>query len=329
MMRWMMTSAVVLAVTSCGPIKAPCDAQSCASGCCDSSGACRAGFDLLACGFGGAACQRCDVTQSCNTGRCETNNFNNGGGSSSTGGGSAVGGGSSTSGGSATAGGAGGGSAMAGGRAGGSAGGSGGGSATAGGRAGGSAGGSGGGSATAGGRAGGTATGGGLTGGGAGGGTVIPSGGGAPAGCTTFTQSFVTQSGGYSNVPSFDEITVATLRTGTTGFFYQLDTSVVWSRMSVPTNVVVPGVLDLSVGTAKTCPGCVTLRNCSLSTACSASYLARSGWMDVQYASRARPGSFIVTLHHVRFDEWLLGSDVPDGSRCFYLPTASFNVNFN
>lgn len=326
MKTWLVVAMCLVAWAGCGPVMAPCNAQSCASGCCDSAGQCRPGFDILGCGFGGNACARCEASQVCNTGRCEATFFGAGGGS-------AMGGGVSAGG---AAGGGSGGGLQAGGAAGGSAGGAAGGSSSAGGRAGGTAGGSSSAGGRAGGSAGGTVVAGGATaggssssGGGAAGGLVVPNGGGAPAGCTTFTQSFVTQTGGYSNAAGLDEATLATLRTGTTGLFYQLDTRVMWSRLNVPTNVVVPGVLDLSQGTAKTCSGCVTLRNCSLSTGCPTSFLARGGSMEVLFATRATPGSFIVNLHHVRFDEWLLGADTPvSAGRCFYLPSATFNVNF-
>lgn len=37
----------------------PCDAITCAQGCCDSTGTCRSGTELNACGFGGASCNDC------------------------------------------------------------------------------------------------------------------------------------------------------------------------------------------------------------------------------------------------------------------------------
>lgn len=79
----------------CGP-KPPCDATTCASGCCDAEGACRPGTTALACGVGARACVACQGMQTCELGSCA----GAGGGGGATGGGS--GGGSSTGGGGAT-----------------------------------------------------------------------------------------------------------------------------------------------------------------------------------------------------------------------------------
>jgi hypothetical protein len=97
---------VALLLLSCGT-QAPCDATSCATGCCDSNGTCRPGTAASACGKGGAACSSCAT--SCTAGVCDGasggGTAGTGGGTSSgTGGGAtATGGGSSASGGGTSA----------------------------------------------------------------------------------------------------------------------------------------------------------------------------------------------------------------------------------
>jgi len=84
--------AAVLLLLSCGT-QTPCDATSCASGCCDSNGTCRPGTASSACGKGGAACASC--ASSCTAGVCDS--ASGGGGSASSGGGTASNGGGSAS----------------------------------------------------------------------------------------------------------------------------------------------------------------------------------------------------------------------------------------
>lgn len=311
---------ISLLFTACGTAN-QCDARSCANGCCDSLGQCRTGGDRSTCGLGGDLCTTCDLSQVCSVGRCQSSISGSGGGSSGVGGGSTAGG--TVAGGSAV----GGGNAAGGNVAGGTV--------TAGGTAGGRPVGGG---STAGGVAGGRPNGGGSSGGGipgVGGGTpnvgggTSGTGGGAPAGCTTFTQSFVTNTGSYSNVSGLDEQTVVIRRTATSGFFTQFEAYVIWGRQGAPTNAVVPGTFDLSQGTRNTCSGCLVLRECSLSTGCSRSFLARAGTFSVQMATRATPGSFVATAQHVKFEEWVLGSDAPvSGGACIYLPSASISASF-
>jgi len=54
-----------------GICKAPaCDATSCASGCCDSSGTCQKGTEDTACGTGGQVCQTCTSSEICSNNQC-------------------------------------------------------------------------------------------------------------------------------------------------------------------------------------------------------------------------------------------------------------------
>jgi C2 domain len=48
----------------------PCDATSCASGCCDSSGTCQKGTEDTACGTSGQACQTCTSAEVCSNNQC-------------------------------------------------------------------------------------------------------------------------------------------------------------------------------------------------------------------------------------------------------------------
>ncbi|MBE2252584.1 MAG: hypothetical protein IAE78_23830 [Myxococcus sp.] len=89
-----------LLASSCGPTRL-CTATNC-TGCCDTSGQCRSGFDNSACGTRGAVCGTCGLGQTCLSGACSVTgtgagNAGTGGGFSGTGGGSA---GGSTGGGS-------------------------------------------------------------------------------------------------------------------------------------------------------------------------------------------------------------------------------------
>ncbi len=143
--------SILFVITSCGTVETKCSADTCPSGCCDSSGVCQSSSER-SCGRGGQACVACLASQSCNLGVC----IGFGGPIEPVGGGSAV----VDAGVSDDAGTSDGGSAGGGASSGGSAGG-GGGSATGGGSAGGGT--SGGGSATGGG---GSAAGGGSSGGG-------------------------------------------------------------------------------------------------------------------------------------------------------------------
>jgi hypothetical protein len=47
-----------------------CDPQSCASGCCDATGACKNGTTDEACGTGGGSCAACPTDQACKAGKC-------------------------------------------------------------------------------------------------------------------------------------------------------------------------------------------------------------------------------------------------------------------
>ncbi len=230
---------------------------------------------------------------------------------------------SGAAGGGASAGGAPGGSA--GGAASGSAGGS---SGTAGGS---SAGGSSAGGTS--GRAGGSSGGGmagsaGGTSGNAGG--VAGTGGGNPgAGCMTLSFP-VAQAAAFYSDSDLDEITQATLRSGTSGLFDQLVLKVVWSVERVETQVTVPGTVDLSTATSDTCRYCVTLRtHCSATLGCSKGFLARAGTMSVSQATRGNAGSIDVTLTNVRLEEWMLGTDTPvAGGACLFLPSLSHAASF-
>ncbi|MBL8954148.1 MAG: hypothetical protein JNK82_25450 [Myxococcaceae bacterium] len=138
----------VAVAPSCSGTTTPatCDAMSCSTGCCSSSGECITSTSNSQCGNAGALCRACSTGQMCTNGACVTAGA--GGGSGTAGGtGGTAGGNSGTAGGAGTAGG---------GRAGGTAGTAGGTGGTAGGTGGttgGTAGGTGG---TAGGTAGGT-----------------------------------------------------------------------------------------------------------------------------------------------------------------------------
>jgi hypothetical protein len=100
---------VALLLLACGT-QAPCDATSCATGCCDSNGTCRPGTAASACGKGGATCSSC--TTGCTAGVCDGAS---GGGTAATGGGAAATGGGSSASGGGTSSGTGGGSAASGG----------------------------------------------------------------------------------------------------------------------------------------------------------------------------------------------------------------------
>ncbi|MFZ5442181.1 MAG: hypothetical protein ACOZQL_19390 [Myxococcota bacterium] len=117
--KWMSLGALlgffVAIGASCGPAK--CTPQSCAFGCCDSSGTCQAGSSDAQCGGQGRACAACVLGQTCQLGQCVlvggggAGNGSTGGGSGATGGGGGStggGGGSSTGGGGGTTGGGGG-----------------------------------------------------------------------------------------------------------------------------------------------------------------------------------------------------------------------------
>jgi hypothetical protein len=94
--------ALLIVLFSCGT-QAPCDAMSCATGCCDSNGTCRPGDAVSACGKGGAQCASC--TGACVANVCQSAaGGGSGGGTAASGGGSAAnGGGSSSSGGGSAA----------------------------------------------------------------------------------------------------------------------------------------------------------------------------------------------------------------------------------
>ncbi len=85
---------VVLA-SSCGPTRT-CTATTC-TGCCDTTGECRSGFDNSACGTRGGACGTCGLGQTCLSGACSITGSGagtaTGGGFGGTGGGSTAGGG--------------------------------------------------------------------------------------------------------------------------------------------------------------------------------------------------------------------------------------------
>lgn len=72
----------VLALSCAGK---PCDATTCASGCCDASGACVEVPRPSACGVSGVACTACDASQLCVDGACRPSGL---GGGAGTGGGS-------------------------------------------------------------------------------------------------------------------------------------------------------------------------------------------------------------------------------------------------
>lgn len=80
--------------SSCGPTRT-CNATTC-TGCCDTTGECRSGFDNSACGTRASACATCGLGQTCLSGACSTTGAGagtgTGGGFSGTGGGSAAGG---------------------------------------------------------------------------------------------------------------------------------------------------------------------------------------------------------------------------------------------
>lgn len=61
---------VAVGVSCSAPPTPPCDAQTCATGCCDSVGTCRAGNAFTSCGSGGAACRVCESNQACTAGAC-------------------------------------------------------------------------------------------------------------------------------------------------------------------------------------------------------------------------------------------------------------------
>lgn len=84
-MRVLMLLAVLgLSVFTLGCDGAPCSAATCATGCCDASGACQTGTQPLSCGIAGGACNVCTLGQSCLQGTC----FAGTGGGGGTGGGS-------------------------------------------------------------------------------------------------------------------------------------------------------------------------------------------------------------------------------------------------
>ncbi len=76
-------------ITACGP-KAPCDASTCSTGCCDSTGECLAGNTADACGVGARVCIACAASQTCSVGVCTggiVTGGGSGGGAGNTGGG--------------------------------------------------------------------------------------------------------------------------------------------------------------------------------------------------------------------------------------------------
>lgn len=76
-------------ITACGP-RAPCDATTCSTGCCDATGECLAGNSRDACGIGARVCIACASTQTCSVGVCTGGSVTGGGaggGSGNTGGG--------------------------------------------------------------------------------------------------------------------------------------------------------------------------------------------------------------------------------------------------
>lgn len=89
-MRPFALAAVVLAVA--GACSTPCDKQTCASGCCDSSGVCQVS-SAVSCGSRGAACVQCKAGQVCIEPQavCSSGTVGSGGGGG--GGGAVLGGG--------------------------------------------------------------------------------------------------------------------------------------------------------------------------------------------------------------------------------------------
>lgn len=59
--------ALALTLAACG--KPPCNASSCANGCCDANGECQPSSGTT-CGVGGQLCVRCGFTETCNLGIC-------------------------------------------------------------------------------------------------------------------------------------------------------------------------------------------------------------------------------------------------------------------
>ena len=95
-------------LTACKPPAKPCDASSCAFGCCDSAGTCQPGTSELACGAGGAVCGTCGGGLSCQASSCLANTSGGGGGAVGGGaGGGGLGGGTGAAGGGQTGGGGG------------------------------------------------------------------------------------------------------------------------------------------------------------------------------------------------------------------------------
>ncbi len=90
--------------SSCGPTRT-CNATTC-TGCCDTTGECRSGFDNSACGTRASMCTTCGLGQTCLSGACSTTGS---GAGTATGGGFSGTGGGSTGGGSTAGGGTGGG----------------------------------------------------------------------------------------------------------------------------------------------------------------------------------------------------------------------------
>jgi len=101
----------VVTASACGPSRT-CSSVTC-TGCCDTTGECRSGFDNSACGTKGGSCGVCGLGSTCLSGACSLGNSGagtaTGGGFSGTGGGFVTAGGSA---GGARAGGAGGGSVI-------------------------------------------------------------------------------------------------------------------------------------------------------------------------------------------------------------------------
>jgi len=88
------------AFTGCSPTVAACGPATCASGCCDASGACVAGNSPFACGANGQVCQSCVGGQQCLLGACfGSSTGGSGGGNGGSGGGSVGGGGGGVTGG--------------------------------------------------------------------------------------------------------------------------------------------------------------------------------------------------------------------------------------
>lgn len=88
----------VVMASACGPSRT-CSSVTC-TGCCDTTGECRSGFDNSACGTKGGSCNVCGLGSTCLSGACSLNN--SGAGTAGTGGGfSGTGGGVVTAGGRA------------------------------------------------------------------------------------------------------------------------------------------------------------------------------------------------------------------------------------